>query len=274
LPDRFLAAEKTRSAVSQYEAVLYEVDDGVATITLNRPEVLNALNAQLRVELIAAIRQAASDDAVRVAILTGAGRAFSTGADLAEKHPPNHLPQIQLEDEYKPGLMAIAEAPKPFISVVNGAAAGAACGYAMVCDLMVMADDAYILQAFGAIGLIPDAGATWQLVRQLGSKCAYELIISGERLSAQRCLELGLANRVVPGDALMSCARGWAKQLSGLAPLALRYAKQSLRKVMNMELGDAISYEAALQNRLIRSRDAQEGIEAFLQKRKPQFVGN
>jgi 2-(1,2-epoxy-1,2-dihydrophenyl)acetyl-CoA isomerase len=259
--------------MSQYETVLYEVREQVAIITLNRPQVLNAFNTQLRSDLIAAIREAASDNQVRVTILTGAGRAFSAGADLAEKQPPDFLPQLQLEDEFKPGLMAIAQAPKPFISAVNGAAAGAASGYAMACDLMVMADNAYIYQAFAAIGLIPDAGATWQLVHQLGRKRAYEIIAGAEKLSAQRCLELGLTNRVVPADTLLSSAYAWAKQLAEQAPLVLRYAKQCLSEVMQMNLGEAITYEAALQNRLTRSEDAQEGVRAFYEKRKPLFVG-
>jgi len=256
-----------------YETVLYEVDDHVATITLNRPRALNAFNTQLRRELIAAIRTAADDDGVRVVILTGAGRHFSSGADLSEEQPADFLPQLQLEDEFKPGLMAIAQAPKPFLCAINGAAAGAGSGYALACDLVLMAENAYIYQAFGAIGLIPDAGATWQLVHHLGSKRAYELMATGERLSATRCVELGLANRVVPAEALLRETRTLAAQLAQKAPLALRYAKQSLRKVMQMELGDAISYEAALQNRLLRSEDAKEGIRAFLEKRQPVFMG-
>jgi len=259
--------------MNSYETVLYQVEHRVATITLNRPQALNAFNAQLRRELMEAIQEAVNDNGVRVAILTGAGRHFSAGADLNEEPAADFLPQFQLEDEFKPGLMAIAQAPKPFLSAINGAAAGAGSGYALACDLVLMADNAYVYQAFGAIGLIPDAGATWQLAHHLGCKRAYELMVTGEKLSAARCVELGLANRVVPADSLLEQTRALAGQLAQKAPLALRYAKQSLRKILQMDLGDAISHEAALQNRLVRSEDAQEGIRAFLEKRQPAFQG-
>lgn len=260
--------------MSAFESVLYEVRDHVATITLNRPQVLNAFNAQLRAELVAAIHEAIIDDGVRVAILTGAGRSFSAGADLREVLPADFLPQFQLDDEFKPGLLAITQAPKPFISAVNGGASGAAVGYAMACDLTIMADDAYFHFAFASVGLVPDAGATWHLSHQLGRKRAYDVVIGAEKLTAQRCLDLGLTNRVVPSEALLSSAQAWATQLAETAaPLVLRYAKESLGKVAQMNLADAISYEGALQNRLLRSQDAQEGIRAFREKRRPLFVG-
>lgn len=259
--------------MNNYKAILYTVKNRVATITLNRPKAMNAFDAVMRRELLAAIIGASSDDSVRAVVLTGAGRAFSAGADLIEPMTENYLPQIQLEDEYKPAVLAITQAPKPFISAINGIAAGAASGYAMACDLTLMADDACIYQAFGAIGLIPDTGATWQLVEALGRKRAYEFITSGERVSAQRCLELGLANRVVPAAELMAAAQEWAEGLADKAPLALKYAKQSVAKMRGLELADAISYEAALQNRLVRSADSREGISAFMEKRKPKFLG-
>ncbi|WP_150696659.1 enoyl-CoA hydratase/isomerase family protein [Pandoraea terrae] len=259
--------------MSQYQTVLYEVANRVATITLNRPSASNAFNAQMRRELIAAIEAASNDDGVRVAILTGAGRHFSAGADLTEEVSADFLPQFAIEDEFKPGILAITQAPKPFLAAINGAASGVASGYALACDMVLMAENACIHQAFSAIGLIPDGGATWQLINHLGSKRAYELIAMGERLSAERCVNLGLANRVVPTDVLLKEARALAEQLAQRAPLALRYAKQVLRKVMKMELDDAISYEAALQNRLVRSEDAKEGIRAFLEKRQPVFTG-
>ncbi len=182
--------------MSDFETVRYAVDQGVALITLNRPAVMNAFNGQMRRELLAAVRRAIDDAGARVVVLTGEGRGFSAGADLADGVPP--LVQQQIDEEYKPVLMAISEAPKPFISAVNGAAAGIGSSFAMACDLTVMADNAYIYQAFMAIALVPDGGATWHLVRQLGRKRAFEVIVEGERMSAARCLELGLANRVVP----------------------------------------------------------------------------
>jgi 2-(1,2-epoxy-1,2-dihydrophenyl)acetyl-CoA isomerase len=259
--------------MSGYETVGYAISGQVATITLNRPDVLNAFNATLRRELIDAITRASADEHVRVVVLTGAGRAFCTGTDLAEQRPADFLPQFQIDDEIKPALVAITKAPKPFIAAVNGVAAGGGVGYVLACDLVVMADDASLLQPFVNIGLIPDAGASWHLVQQLGRKRAYELIANAEKLPAQRCVELGLANRVVPAGDLLSEAQAWAQKLAQKAPLALRYAKQTLQAVETMELDDAISYEAALQNKLGRSLDAKEGVRAFMEKRKPVFTG-
>lgn len=259
--------------MSHYQTVLYAVSDRVATITLNRPEVLNAFNATLRRELVDAITTAAGDEDIRAVVLTGAGRAFCTGTDLAEQRPADFLPQQQIDEEIKPALVAITQAAKPFIAAVNGVAAGGGVGYVLACDLVVMADDASLLQPFVNIGLIPDAGASWHLVHQLGRKRAYELIVNAERLAAARCVELGLANRVVPAADLLNEAQRWAQQLALKAPLALRYAKQTLQAVETMELDDAISYEAALQNKLGRSADAKEGVRAFIEKRKPVFTG-
>jgi 2-(1,2-epoxy-1,2-dihydrophenyl)acetyl-CoA isomerase len=256
-----------------FETLIYETRSAVAAITLNRPQVLNALNATLRRELITSISLAAADDTVRVVILTGAGRAFCTGADLAEPRPADFSPQIELEDEIRPALLAIASAPKPFIAAVNGIVAGGGVGYALACDLVLMSDSSSMLQPFVSIGLIPDAGATWHLLNQVGRKRAYEIMISGEPVPAQRCVDLGLANRVVSADTLMQEAWTWAEQLARKAPLSLRYSKHALTAVEHMKLEQAVTFESALQNRLMRSRDAKEGVRAFLEKRAAVFEG-
>jgi len=169
--------------------------------------------------------------------------------------------------------MEIYDAPKPWISAVNGACAGIGSALGMVCDLTVMAEDAYIYQAFAAIGLVPDGGATWHLARTLGRKRAYEIIVTGEKVKAQKCLEWGLCNRVVPADRLLEETMEWAREIAGKAPLSLRYAKQALNAAMEHDVDTIISAEAKCQHVCINSEDAVEGTTAFLEKRAPTWKG-
>ena len=169
--------------------------------------------------------------------------------------------------------MAISEAPKPWISAVNGAAASIGSAFAMACDLTSMADNAYLYQAFSAIGLIPDGGATWHLAHTVGRKKAFELIAFGEKLSATDCLKLGLCNKVVTKDTLLPEAKKMAQLLATKAPLALRYTKEALSNAMNASLANTISDEARLQEICANSDDAKEGASAFLEKRPAHFTG-
>jgi 2-(1,2-epoxy-1,2-dihydrophenyl)acetyl-CoA isomerase len=261
--------------MSNYETVLIERQGPVAVVTLNRPDKLNSFDAALRRELLLAVREANDDDSVRVVVLTGAGRAFSAGADLADM--PEDLSNFRVEDqlngEYKPVLMEIHEAPKPWISAVNGACAGIGSALGMVCDLTVMAHDAYIYQAFAAISLVPDGGATWHLVRTLGRKRAYEVIVTGEKISAEKCLQWGLCNRVAPADKLLEETLAWAGEIAAKAPLSLRYAKQAVNTALEASVGETIGVEAKLQHLCITSEDAKEGMVAFMQKRAPKWQG-
>ena len=258
-----------------FQTVTIEQRGSVALVSLNRPEALNSFNATLRRELHGAVEQVNADESVRVVVLTGSGRAFSAGADLQEvpESGSDFSVESQLNDEYKPILLGIAQAPKPWISAVNGACAGIGSSFAMACDLTVMADNAYMYQAFTAISLVPDGGATWHLVRTLGRKRAYEVIVSGEKISAQKCLEWGLCNQVVPADELVSHTLGWAGELSEKAPLALRYAKEALNAAIENSVDDTISTEARLQAICIDSEDAKEGVLAFMEKRPPVWQG-
>ena len=261
--------------MSDYETVLLERHGAVAVVSLNRPDRLNSFDGALRRDLLLAVREVNADDSVRVVILTGAGRAFSAGADLAEvpEDKSSFRVEDQLNDEYKPALMEIHEAPKPWISAINGACAGIGSAFGMVCDLTVMAEDAFIYQAFAAIGLVPDGGATWHLVHTLGRKRAYEIIATGEKLKAQKCLDWGLCNRVVPADKLLELTQEWARELAAKSPLSLRYAKQALNEAQEISVGETIAAEARLQHICINSEDAAEGAAAFLQKRPPVWLG-
>ena len=261
--------------MSEYEAVSVEHRGAVAIVTMNRPEVLNSFNAALRRDMLQAAREVNNDDSVRVVILAGAGRGFGAGADLTEMpmDDPHWRVDDQLNLEYKPIMLEIYRAPKPWISAVQGPAAGVASALAMVCDLTVMAENAYIYQAFTAISLVPDGGATWHLVRSLGRKRAYEVIATGEKISAQKCLDWGLCNRVVATGELPDSTLAWAEELAASAPLSLRYAKQAVAQASEADLARTISDEAELQYICMGSEDAAEGAAAFLEKRAPAWKG-
>lgn len=260
--------------MNEYETVIFEVDDAIATIKINRPEKMNSFDTRLRAELLQVVQRVNSDTQIKVAILTGNGRAFSAGADLTAATDDEEWSVLtEINEEYKPILMAIHESEKLYIAAVNGAAAGAGSAFALVSDLCVMADNAFLLEAFAAIGLVPDCGASWYLTRQLGPKVALELILSGERISAQRCLELGLANRVVPADELLAEARKLADLMASKAPLAVKYSKKLVAEVADMSLGDTIRLEAKYQDLLAKTDDVTEGVNAFLEKRTPNFTG-
>jgi 2-(1,2-epoxy-1,2-dihydrophenyl)acetyl-CoA isomerase len=261
--------------MSKYKTVLVEQHGPVAVVSLNRPDKLNSFDGVLRRELLLAVREVNDDDSIRVVVLTGAGRAFSAGADLGDmpEDKTHFRVEDQLNGEYKPVLMEIHESSKPWISAINGACAGIGSAFGMVCDLTVMADDAYVYQAFAAISLVPDGGATWHLVRTLGRKRAYEVIVTGEKIRADKCLQWGLCNRVVPADKLLEETLAWAHEIAGKAPLSLRYAKQALNAAIEESVGDTISNEAKLQHICITSEDAQEGVVAFMQKRAPIWKG-
>lgn len=254
------------------DTIAYDVKDGIATITLNRPESLNAFNREMRHGLNQATEQAANDESVRVVVLRGAGRAFCSGADLAEGLPADQVKGI-IENEFKPALMNLATMPKPVIASVRGAAAGIGASFAFACDLTVMSDGAFFMMPFAMIGLVPDGGATMQLVRAVGQRKAYEMAIEGTRLSAQDAAEYGLANRVVLDADLETETMEWAKSLCDKAPLALACTKQVVRDVALAGLDQSISIEAEVQAGLAASEDCAEGIRAFFEKRPPVYRG-
>lgn len=253
--------------------VLYERHDAVALISLNRPDALNGFTPELTGELLLALEKAANDDDVRVIVLTGEGRCFSTGADLKHGFRDDRTTQGILQYEYRPVLVAMAELPKPIISAVPGFAAGIGLSFALHADLMIMADDAFLLSPFSTISLVPDGGQNWHLVRQLGYRRAYQLAVEAERVGAEQCLEYGLANRVVPAAELRDAALDWARQLARRAPLAMAATKKVMRLAMDNNWNVCFDAEAELQHQLRESKDATEGVDAFFEKREPQFEG-
>ena len=253
------------------DIVKYRQDGAVAVITLHRPDAMNAFHTELRAALAFALEKAHEDDSVRVVVLTGEGRTFSAGTDL-KAGIDRDVSEI-LQVEYRPVQEAIANMPKPIIAAVPGSAAGIGLSIALHCDLLIMADNAFLLSPFTTISLVPDGGLNWLLVHQLGYRRAFQLSVESERIPADRCVELGLANKAVPADELMSSAMEWAQALAERAPLSMAATKKVMRFAAFKDWGEAYDMEAKFQGELLGSDDNKEGIQAFFDKRKPQFTG-
>ncbi len=253
--------------------VLYEMkSDHVALITLKRPEKLNAFNGELRRALLAAFKKASADDAVRVVVLTGAGRAFCAGADVSAVDEPDNVEDV-LNAEYGAILGVMQSMPKPLIAAINGPAAGIGMSVALCCDLRVMAEDAYLMSAFANIGLLPDGGLTLMLTQEIGYARAYQLAIEAEKLDPRRALDWGLINRTAPTATCLSNALSWAETIVDRAPLAMAFTKRAMRQAQHGELRKAIAFEAMLQREALKSEDCREGVMALFQKRRPAFKG-
>lgn len=255
------------------ETVIYDRHGAVAVISMNRPDSLNGFTTELCADLLSAFEEAQRDDTVRTIVFTGEGRAFSAGADLKQGFVSDRTTQEKLLFEYAPVLMAIAEIPKPVIAAVPGFAAGIGMSFALHSDLLVMAEESFLLSPFTTISLLPDGGANWLLVRQLGYHRAFQLSIECERVSAERCLELGIANKVVPTDTLREASIAWGEELSQRAPLSVAATKKVMRHAMDGDWFDCFKMEAQEQGKLGKSEDAKEGIAAFLEKRQAKFIG-
>ncbi|HEX6654667.1 MAG TPA: enoyl-CoA hydratase-related protein [Candidatus Limnocylindria bacterium] len=249
-----------------------EIADGVATVTLNRPESLNALNAEMRRELLAAFKRLARDDAVRAVVLTGEGRGFSSGADLRGGTDERDFRRV-LEREYNPLVRAIRDLPKPVIAAVNGVAAGAGASLALACDLIYAAEEARFIQAFVRIGLVSDSGSTRALVRALGRHRASQLMFTGEPLPAAEARAAGLVTQVVPGAELAVTVRQAATALAAAPTRAIGLAKRSINAAEDVSLDDSLTLEAQLQDLAGRTEDHAEGVTAFTEKREPRFIG-
>ena len=257
-----------------FTALRWEVADGVATITLDRPDALNSLEATLKRELLVALREAARDRTVRVVILTGAGRAFCAGQDLKERLAPDPTPlDVEVRERYNPIILAMRGLPKPIIAAVNGVAAGAGASLAFAADLRIAAEGASFVLAFGRLGLVPDSGASWFLPRLVGTAHAAELLYLSDPMPAEEALRIGLVSQVVPGDALLDHARTLATKLAQGSPTALALTKRAIARSLEVGLVEALDHEASLQGVAGRTTDHAEGIAAFVEKRAPRFGG-
>ena len=249
-----------------------ERQGAVAVITICRPEAMNSFNRSLRLDLLAAFEQVAADRSIRVVVLTGQGRAFSAGADLKDLSLDQNVEE-RLQTEYRPILECIATMQQPVIGAVNGAAAGIGMSFALSCDLVVMAEDAFLLAPFTTISLVPDGGLCWLLVHLIGYRRAFQLIVESERISAARCVELGLANRMVPAASLMDETLAWAETLSRRAPLSVAATKKAMRFAISNDWASTFDLEAHEQLAMRASADHAEGVNAFFEKRRPKFAG-
>jgi 2-(1,2-epoxy-1,2-dihydrophenyl)acetyl-CoA isomerase len=252
--------------------LLREQDGGVSTLTLNRPDALNALNADLRHELLGAVIAARKDDATRAVIITGAGRGFCAGADLRGGSGEREFRRV-LTAEYNPLIEAIRALPKPVVAAVNGVAAGAGVSLALAADLVIAAEEARFVPAFNRIGLVPDSGLARTLVRGLGRHRAMEILLGERQLDATEALDLGLVSAVVPAAKLDQAARDLARRLANGPTRAIGLTKRLVNAAEDASLSDALASEAALQELAGRSEDHEEGVAAFGEKREPRFSG-
>jgi 2-(1,2-epoxy-1,2-dihydrophenyl)acetyl-CoA isomerase len=261
-------------AAPPFSTLRYDVADSVATITLDRPDALNALTVASKLELRAAFERVAGDVSVRAVVLTGAGRAFCSGQDLKERLQPDAAPlDVELRERYNPIIRAMRALDRPIVGAINGIAAGAGASLAFACDVRIAAEGASFLLAFGRVGLIPDSGATWLLPRLVGPAKAAEMALLTEPLGAGDAERLGLVMRVVPADQLADEAQAVAVRLAGLAPRAVALTKRALDAAWHRSFEDALELEADLQGEAGSTVDHAEGIAAFLEKRPPRFTG-
>ncbi len=260
-----------------YETVIWEQSGAVGTLTLNRPQTLNAWTDQFGRELSAVIASEAADDAIRAVLITGAGRGFSSGADLKAGFEPaeDGMPDIrtELEDVYHPIIAGVRQLPKPVLAAVNGPAVGIGCSLALACDLVLAAESAYLSLGFVNIGLMPDGGSTAFVPPAVGKARAFQLALLGERLSAADALAWGLVNWVYPDDRLLEEARALAERLAAGPTRSYAASKQALNRSIYGDLDRQLHLEAELQHALGRSQDFIEGVSAFAQKRPPAFTG-
>ncbi len=256
----------------EYQTLIVDIKDNIGCIRLNRPDVMNALNTQMRAEIADAVTRIAPQ--VRVVVLTGTGRAFCSGQDLGDR---SNAAQVDMErtlrDEYEPMLRAITNCPVPTITALNGAAAGAGANLALAADVVIAAKSSYLMQAFTRIGLIPDAGGTYIMPRAMGMAKAMGAALFAEKITAEQADKWGLIWEAVDDDAFESQWMARAAQLASGPTLAYSHLKQALRASTENSFDEQLALEAKLQNICGQSRDFKEGVLAFTEKREAKFEG-
>lgn len=261
-----------------YKCLIYDDQEGIATLTLNRPERLNALGDTLREDLHDALLRASDDPAIRVIILTGAGRGFCSGGDVKAMHEAKESGRSQaLLDRVAPSrdqtILAMRDAPKPIIAAVNGPAAGAGMNLSLACDIRIASTTARFGETFVKRGLHVDWGGTYFLPRLVGMAKACELIFTGDIIDAEEALNLGIVSKVVEPEALMPTVQELAHKIAAGPPIAIRLARRALYRSQESDLRSALEFETYAQNICRDTEDAREGIRAFVDKRPPSFQG-
>ena len=258
-----------------FKTILYQQDEGVLTITLNRPTKLNAGTDEMLGELIKAFKQAGRDSSVRCVILTGAGRGFCAGQDLGstQERESDMKYGAHLRHTWNPLVARMRDLQKPIICAVNGVAAGAGMSLVLASDLRYASDKASFIQAFVKIGLVPDSGSTWSLQRLVGPTRAMDMMITGRKVRAEEALEWGLVNAVVEHDNLMSDVQSLANTLAAMPTRTIGLIKRTADYAANHSFADTLEYEADLQDIAGSTADHKEGVMAFLEKRTPVFTG-
>lgn len=256
-----------------YEKLLFKTSDGIASLTLNRPDKLNSFDRQMSLEAIDALDKCAQDSTIRAVLITGAGRAFSAGQDLAEAIAPGTRIEDILTTQYNPIVRRIRELKKPVIAAVNGVAAGAGANIAFACDLTLAAESASFIQSFINIGLIPDSGGTFTLPRLVGMQRAFGQMVLAPKVSAKEAEAQGMIWMAVPDADLMNEASSLAQKLAVMPTKAIALTKEALNRSMTNSLSQQLDAENELQTIAGRSLDYNEGVKAFLEKRRPMYKG-
>lgn len=260
--------------MGDYKFLLFRVVDGVATITMNRPEVYNALNDEITFELQDAFKVIAKDPTIRVVVLTGEGKAFCAGQDLkASSQAGRRSFSDSLHKRYNPIIRAMRSLSRPVLCRLNGVAAGAGCSLALACDMIIASEEASLIEVFVNIGLIPDSGSSFFLPRLVGLAKAFELCAMGSKVTASEALSLGLVNRVVPHHNLDTVLKEYTDYFAHAPTKAIGLIKRMLQKSANATMDEMLDYEAYCQEIAGSSEDYREGVAAFIEKRKPHFAG-